>query len=90
MIEKIGGGHIPSAVYEGKDLKGVATEFEALFIQYMLKTMREGIRSGLFGENRGEEIYRSLFEEKVSLLIAEAGGIGIRDMLLRWFDENKG
>ncbi len=90
MIERIGMGPVPSGGQEKGDLKRVATEFEAIFIQYLMKTMREGIKSGLFEENRSEEIYRSLFEEKVSLLIAESGGIGIRDMLLRWLDGNKG
>lgn len=87
MIGKVGLGSIPVEKIEQKEIKKAATEFESIFIYYMLKTMREGMmKGGLFGNNRAEAIYTSLLDEKLSMAIAEGGGIGIGEMVLRWLE----
>jgi len=68
----------------GKDIREVASEFESIFIYYMLKTMRESvIKAGLFGNSRGEEIYKSMLDEELSRIIAKGGGIGLKDIIVK-------
>ncbi len=56
-----------------------AKEFEAVFLNEMLKPMFEGIgaEDAAFGGSREEGIYQSLMIDKVSTGLANAGGIGI-------------
>jgi murein DD-endopeptidase MepM/ murein hydrolase activator NlpD len=67
-----------------RELKKAAAEFESLFLNQMLKTMRKTIeKSELFHGGRGEEIYTSMLDEELSKSMAGAGGIGLGDVLLR-------
>ncbi|HBG46144.1 MAG TPA: hypothetical protein DDW94_04050 [Deltaproteobacteria bacterium] len=66
------------------ELKKAVADFEALFINQMLKTMRETIdKNELFHGGSGEEIYTSLLDTELSKDMARAGGIGLGEMLLR-------
>ncbi len=68
------------------DLRKAVADFEALFINQMLKTMRETVKKGdLFHGGSGEEIYTSLLDAELSKAMAQAGGIGLGDILLRDF-----
>ncbi len=72
------------------DIKEAASEFESLFIYYILKTMRKSVmKSGFFGNSKGEDVYNSMLDEKVAQSLAKAGGIGLRDVLLSGL-ENRG
>jgi len=80
MIEKV--GNRPDA--EKSKLKEACRQFEAIFIEYMLKTMRKSIpKSSLFKREHAEQIYTSLFDEKVAEKVAEAKGLGLADMLYK-------
>ncbi len=64
-------------------LKEVATQFESLFMQMMLKTMREANQSeGLFDSNQ-MQFYEEMYDKQLSMHLAERKSIGIADMLLR-------
>ncbi len=67
-------------------LKAAAQQFEALFVQMMLKSMREaGDATGgdaLFGSNQ-QQLYRDMYDKQVSLELAQGRGIGLADMLVR-------
>ncbi|MBI5491367.1 MAG: peptidoglycan DD-metalloendopeptidase family protein [Deltaproteobacteria bacterium] len=68
------------------EIKKALTDFESLFINEMLKTMRETVvKSGLFHGGSGEEIYSSLFDEELSKVMASGEGIGLRTMLMKEF-----
>lgn len=59
-------------------IKKALTEFESLFIEQMLKTMRETIQKGdLFHGGPGEDIYTSMFDAELSKVMAKSGGIGL-------------
>ena len=64
-------------------LAPAAKEFEALFIQMMLKSMR----SASFGrgamDSSQSELYRDLYDQEVSLQMAGSSGFGIAEMLMR-------
>ncbi|MEN7342616.1 MAG: rod-binding protein, partial [Pseudomonadota bacterium] len=63
-------------------LREVAEQFEALFVQNMLKSMRDAsFGDALFGETGG--LYRDMFDQQVAADIAAGPGIGFADMLVR-------
>jgi len=65
-------------------LREAASEFESLFINQMLKSMRDTItKSDLFHGGNAEEIYTSMLDTELSKNMARSGGIGLADMLLR-------
>ncbi|CAG1772299.1 Murein DD-endopeptidase MepM [uncultured bacterium] len=67
-----------------KELRAAAAEFESLFINQMMKSMRESIgKSELFHGGNAEEIYTSMLDTELSKNMAKAGGIGLANMLLR-------
>ncbi len=73
-----------------KRLKKAVNEFEALFINHMLKTMRSTVlKSGLFKGGMREDIYTSLFDWEISKDMAAAGGVGLGKMLLKDFLHEK-
>ena len=64
-------------------LKQVASQFEALFMQMMLKSMREAsFGDDLFG---GEQtgFYRDMYDQQLSVMLARRQGLGLADMLVR-------
>ena len=66
------------------ELKKVAQEFEAVFVAYLLKVMRETIEeSGLLEGGFGKSIYTELFDQEVSLSLAKRGTLGISDLLYK-------
>lgn len=65
------------------DLKVVAKQFEALFIQQMLKTMREAkLAEGMFDSNEGD-LYVDLLDKQLSLNMSEGKGIGLADIIVQ-------
>ncbi len=58
-------------------LEKACSEFESIFINYMLKSMGETlIEDGCDGNNENK-IIRSMFNENLALGIAKGGGIGL-------------
>lgn len=57
--------------------KGVAQQFESLFLNIMLKEMRKTVgRSGLLGSD-AMETYEQMFDQQIALGMSKAGGIGL-------------
>jgi flagellar protein FlgJ len=64
-------------------VRKVAQQFEALFIQMMLKNMRNaGIEDKLFGSDQ-EKMYRDMFDQQLSVDLSEKGALGLADLLVR-------
>lgn len=60
----------------------VASQFESLFVQMMLKSMRDAtIEGGLFDSNQ-LDLYQQMFDQQVSLDISQRGGIGLAETLV--------
>lgn len=74
-----------------KELRAAAAEFESLFINQMMKSMRETIgKSELFHGGNAEDIYTSMLDTELSKNMAKSGGIGLADMLLRQLSDGAG
>lgn len=66
------------------ELKKASQEFEAVFISYMLKVMRDTIEeSGLLEGGFGKSIYTELFDQEVAMSFARRGTLGISNILYK-------
>jgi len=72
-------------------LKETCCELESLFINYLLKEMRQTIdKSGFISGGRAEEIYTSMLDTNLAKQFAHKGGIGLSSMFMEQLkqDEN--
>ena len=68
-------------------VKQVATQFEALFMQMVLKSMRDAtLKSGLL-DSSDQQMYTSMLDEQLAQKIA-AGGTGLADVIARQLARN--
>lgn len=64
--------------------RAVAKQFEALFVQMMLKSMREATGTNPLFDSQQTSIYRDMYDKQLALNISEKGkGIGLADMLMK-------
>lgn len=60
----------------------VAAQFESLFLQQMLKTMRDAtVKSDLMNSD-STETYQSMADQQLALQLSEQGGIGLARMMV--------
>jgi len=65
-------------------LPAVAKQFESIFTQMMLKSMREAGFGGGVGDSEAGDAYRDLLDHQLSLSLSNGGhGLGIAQMLMR-------
>lgn len=65
-------------------LREVARQFEALFLETILKNMRAGeLAEPLFGDSDQLDTYRELMDQQLAFDMARGRGIGFADMLVR-------
>jgi flagellar protein FlgJ len=74
----------------GERLEKACTDFEAIFISCMFKTMRNTIPKSGLNEFPGKDMYTAMLDQKVAEDFAKQGGIGIRDMLMRQLEMRYG
>ena len=64
--------------------KEVAKQFEALFIQMMLKSMREASQLSESTDSEQTRFYQEMFDKQIAIdLASREGGIGLADVLER-------
>ena len=71
-------------------LKQVAKQFEGIFIQMMLKSMRDASMGDEIFDSDQSKLYRDMFDKQVALDMANSKGIGIADSMVRQLSRNKG
>ena len=63
-------------------LEDVAAQFESIFLQQMLKSMRDAtVKSDLF-ESSQMETYQSMADQQLAVQLSEQGGIGLARMMV--------
>ncbi len=61
-----------------KKLMDASIQMEALFIQIMLKSMRETVHeSGFFGKSLAKDIFSDMLYEEYSKIMAKSGQLGL-------------
>ncbi len=70
-------------------LRKVAKQFEGIFIQMMLKSMRDASMGDDIFDSDQSKLYRDMFDKQIALDMASGKGIGIADTLVRQLSRNK-
>ena len=68
-------------------LKEVEKQFESLFTQMLLKSMREANKSlsngdSLFGSDQAD-FYQDMFDQQMAVHLSQGSGLGLADVLVR-------
>ncbi len=76
---------------EDKKLRKASADFEAFFIYYMMKTMRETVpKGGLLGNSAGRDTYLMMMDQKIAESAAKRGdGLGLQKMILNQMNKNR-
>jgi len=71
-------------------LKAVAQQFESLFLDMMMKSMRDAhLGSGLFDSDESE-FYQEMWDKQIAMQLAKGKGLGIADLMLRQLQQSAG
>jgi hypothetical protein len=78
------GTGLPAANQAGDKtaLRKAAEQFEALFIQEMLKTMRQTVEKDENNTSAHMETYESMLDRELALQMSKRGTVGVADMLV--------
>lgn len=64
-----------------------AEGFEAMFLDYLMKTMRQTVPSNEMNlENKATEIYRGMLDSEYAQKAVHAGGVGLADQIIAYLD----
>jgi peptidoglycan hydrolase FlgJ len=67
-------------------LKKACSDFESIFINYMLKSMRTAVsEDGILENNNEGQIIQSMFDENLAGAMTKGGGMGLGRMLYESF-----
>ena len=64
-------------------LRTVAKQFESLFMQMMLKSMRDAsFDDPLFGSNESD-MYRDMYDQQIAINLSKQGSLGLADLMVQ-------
>ena len=68
-----------------KELRDACESFESYFVQIMLREMRKTTFNeyGYFAKSYAEKVFTDMLDEEIAKSMANSGGIGLADQLLR-------
>ena len=76
------GGKQCAADARKAEIRKVAVEFQSLFVEMMLKSMRETVnKDNLTGGGYGEEVYGSMLDREYATAISRRGNLGLAEMI---------
>lgn len=91
MIAGISPDTLMSSLTAGKDpqkLKQACAEFESLFLNYLLKSMRASVpEGGLIDQTEESKMFKAMLDEKMADEISASGGLGLGEILYRKLKE---
>lgn len=64
-------------------LRAAGQQFEALFIQMMLKSMRDASPGDSLLGSQGQDMYRDMFDKQISLTLASKGSLGLAEAMVK-------
>lgn len=62
-------------------VRKTAEQFEAHFLQQMMKSMRDTVEKSDLVESNNMEMYQDLMDKEVAMKMVQRGGIGVANML---------
>ncbi len=73
-----------------KDPRKVGVLFESLFYQMMLKEMRSSKLEESPLDSQDSEFYKEMWDNELSVKLAERGELGVADMVAKFIEERNG
>lgn len=64
-------------------LRAAAQQFEAMFVQEIMRTMRQSGLKGELLDSHAMETFEGMFDKEVSMQMARRGSFGMADMLVK-------
>lgn len=64
-------------------IRPVAKQFESVFLQMMLKSMRAAVPEGGLFNDEGTKAYRDMLDNQMAVNLSEQGGVGLADVMVR-------
>ncbi|NLW81035.1 MAG: hypothetical protein GXY42_05100 [Desulfovibrionales bacterium] len=80
-LEELRSGLHPEKKLNAVKLKKACQDFEAVFISQIWKQMRGSVPKDGMLHSKEEESYLSMFDQELSVKMAQGGGIGLSDLL---------
>ena len=81
-IGYLGSLRAEAASAPSKAIEEVASQFEALFIQQMMKSMRDAVPKSDLMNSDHLETYQSMADQQMAVSLSQHGGIGLARMLV--------
>jgi flagellar protein FlgJ len=72
-----------------KATRETATQFEAMFIHEMLKSMRQTIEKSDLNGSDAEDTFQEMYDRELSQQLAKRNTLGVADMLVKHLDRAK-
>jgi len=74
---------VDEAARQRNKLRQAARDFEAVFVQYLLRSMRRSVpKTDLFGRGLSGEFYESMFDQSVARAVVSKRGLGLADKII--------
>jgi flagellar protein FlgJ len=73
-----------------KATRETATQFEAMFIQEMLKSMRATVEKNELMGSDSEDQFQDMYDRELSMQMAKRGSFGVADMIVKAVERNNG
>ena len=70
-------------------IKETAQQFEALFLQMMMKSMRDSIEKSELSESSTMDTFQGMFDKEVSVQLAKKNSMGLADMLVKNLEQQQ-
>jgi flagellar protein FlgJ len=82
-FQGLSGLRAESGKNDPETLRKVAGQFEALFIQMMLKSMRDASLGEGMMDSEHVKTYQSMFDQQIALDLSKSSRLGLADMMVR-------
>lgn len=69
-------------------VRETAQQFEAMFLQMMLKSMRDASVKSDLNESSGKDTFEAMFDKEISLAMAKRNSLGLADLLVKHMPGN--
>jgi flagellar protein FlgJ len=71
-----------------KAIRAAAQQFESLFTDMMLKSMREANLGAGMGDSQQSELYQGMYDQQIAVQMSQGKGLGLADMLVQQLTRN--
>lgn len=67
---------------KAEQLKNACSEFESLFVNYMMQQMRQTVpENGLFSKSQAEKIYTGMMDGEIARSVSQGRGLGLAKIM---------